>query len=70
MVNVALPALQSDLHTTVAGAQWVVNAYMLLLSALILVGGAAGDRFGLRRVFVIGLLIFTAASAACAPVVK
>jgi EmrB/QacA subfamily drug resistance transporter len=65
VVNVALPALQSDLNTTVAGAQWVVNAYMLLLSALILVGGAAGDRFGLRRVFVIGLLIFTAASAAC-----
>ncbi len=65
VVNVALPVIQSDLDTSVSGAQWVVNAYMLMLSALILVGGAAGDRFGRRRVFVIGVAVFTAASVAC-----
>jgi EmrB/QacA subfamily drug resistance transporter len=65
VVNVALPAIQSDLDTTVTGAQWVINAYMLMLSALILVGGAAGDRFGRRRMFAIGVTVFTAASVAC-----
>src|ERR1700716_772103 len=49
VVTVALPAIQADLATSVAGAQWVANAYMLMLGALILVGGAAGDRFGRRR---------------------
>jgi MFS family permease len=48
VVTVALPAIQADLATSVAGAQWVVNAYMLMLGALILVGGSAGDRFGAR----------------------
>ena len=66
MVSVALPAIQRDLGTSVAAAQWVVNGYLLPLSALILVGGAAGDRFGRRRVFAIGVLLFTAASVACA----
>jgi EmrB/QacA subfamily drug resistance transporter len=65
VVNVALPAIQADLATSVAGAQWVVNAYMLMLSALILVGGAAGDRLGRRRVFAMGVTVFTAASVAC-----
>ena len=65
VVNVALPAIQADLGTSVRGAQWIVNAYMLTLSALILVGGAAGDRFGRRRVFCFGVAIFTAASLAC-----
>jgi len=65
VVNVALPAIQADLGTSVRGAQWVINAYMLLLSALILVGGAAGDQFGRRRVFVLGVALFTAASLAC-----
>ena len=50
VVTVALPAIQADLNTSVAGAQWVANAYMLILGALILAGGAAGDRFGRRRV--------------------
>jgi EmrB/QacA subfamily drug resistance transporter len=65
VVNVALPAIQSELGVSVAVAQWVVNAYALLLGALILVGGAAGDRFGRRRVFVLGVVLFTAASMAC-----
>ena len=65
VVNVALPVIQSDLDMSVSGTQWVVNGYMLMLSALILVGGAAGDRFGRRRMFVLGVSIFTAASVAC-----
>jgi EmrB/QacA subfamily drug resistance transporter len=65
VVNVALPAIQADLATSVSGAQWVVNAYMLMLSALILVGGAAGDRLGRRRVFALGVTVFAAASVAC-----
>ena len=65
VVSVALPAMQADLAAPVSQAQWVVNAYMLLLGALILIGGAAGDRFGRRRIFVIGVLAFTAASVAC-----
>ena len=65
VVTVALPAIQADLTTSVAAAQWVANAYMLLLGALILVGGSAGDRFGRRRVFALGVVIFAAASVAC-----
>ncbi len=65
VVNVALPAIQAGFATSVSGAQWVVNAYMLTLSAFILVGGAAGDRFGRRRVFALGVTVFTAASVAC-----
>jgi EmrB/QacA subfamily drug resistance transporter len=65
VVNVALPAIQSDLHAPVREAQWIVNAYMLMLGALILVGGAAGDRFGRRRVYALGVIIFTVASVAC-----
>ena len=65
VVNVALPAIQADLAASVRDAQWVANAYMLLLGALLLVGGAAGDRFGRRRMFVIGVVVFTVASVAC-----
>jgi len=65
VVNVALPRMESDLHTTLAAMQWVVNAYTLCMSALLLVGGAAGDQFGRRRVFVIGVLVFAAASLVC-----
>jgi EmrB/QacA subfamily drug resistance transporter len=64
-VNVALPRIQSDLNVSVQGAQWVINGYMLMLGALILVGGSAGDRFGRRRVFALGAAIFTAASIGC-----
>jgi EmrB/QacA subfamily drug resistance transporter len=65
VVSVALPALQRDLGTSVRGSQWVVNAYMLMLGALILVGGAAGDRYGRRRIFSLGIVIFGLASIAC-----
>ena len=61
MVNVALPAIQADLHATLAGAQWVVEAYALFLAALLLVGGSLGDRFGRRKVFMIGVGLFVAA---------
>jgi EmrB/QacA subfamily drug resistance transporter len=64
-VNVALPALQAGLGATVADVQWVVEAYALFLSALLLVGGSLGDRFGRRRVFLIGAGGFALASAAC-----
>ncbi len=65
VVNVALPALQASLGATMAEVQWVVESYALLLSALILVGGALGDRFGRRRVFAAGVVLFGAASLAC-----
>jgi EmrB/QacA subfamily drug resistance transporter len=65
VVGVALPAMQRDLAAPVREVQWIVNAYMLLLGALILIGGAAGDRFGRRRAFLLGLIVFTAASIAC-----
>ena len=65
VVNVALPAIQSSLDVPIEGAQWVVNGYMLTLGALTLIGGAAADRFGRRRVFALGIALFTAASVAC-----
>jgi EmrB/QacA subfamily drug resistance transporter len=65
VVNVALPAIERELQTSAAVVQWLVNAYMLSLAALLLVGGAAGDQFGRRRVLVIGTAIFAAASLAC-----
>ena len=61
-VNVALPALQQDLNATVVDIQWVVNIYTLFLAALLLLGGAMGDHWGRRRMFVWGTLIFTVAS--------
>ncbi len=64
-VNVALPALQRDLGATVGDVQWVVEGYALLLAALILVGGALGDRYGRRAVFTAGVALFALASAAC-----
>ena len=65
VVNVALPALQRELRASFGDVQWVVEAYVLFLAALLLVGGAAGDRFGRRRVFLIGVALFAAASAWC-----
>jgi EmrB/QacA subfamily drug resistance transporter len=65
VVNVALPALQSSFHATVVGVQWVVESYGLFLAALILVGGALGDLFGRRLMFLIGVGLFAIASAVC-----
>jgi EmrB/QacA subfamily drug resistance transporter len=65
VVNVALPAIETDLATTAVVIQWLVNAYTLCLSAFLLVGGAAGDRFGSRRLLVIGMSIFAVASLWC-----
>lgn len=65
VVNVALPAIARDLDTGLSGQQWVLDGYLLTLSALLLAGGAAGDRYGRRRVFVVGLGVFAVASMAC-----
>jgi len=65
VVNVALPAIATDLAASVAGMQWVVNAYALLLASLILISGVAGDRFGRRRVFALGIVLFMLASVWC-----
>ena len=65
VVNVALPAIGADLHTSLTGLQWTVNAYLVTLSALLLLGGSLGDRFGRRRMFVTGLAGFTLASLLC-----
>ncbi len=65
VVNVALPAIQSGLHASAFEAQWVVESYALPLAALLLVGGALGDRFGRCRMIAIGIVVFTLASMAC-----
>jgi EmrB/QacA subfamily drug resistance transporter len=65
VVNVALPAIQSELRASVAAMQWIVNAYLLFLGSLVLVGGSMGDKLGRRTVFIAGIGIFTLASAAC-----
>lgn len=66
IVNVALPSIQRELDVDPGNLIWVVNAYVLALASLIMVGGTLGDRYGRKRVFIIGLAIFTAMSAACA----
>jgi EmrB/QacA subfamily drug resistance transporter len=66
VVNVALPAMRRALNADAGEVQWIVNAYLLLLGALVLIGGSAGDRYGRRKVFVAGVALFAAASLACA----
>jgi EmrB/QacA subfamily drug resistance transporter len=66
VVNIALPTIGRDLDAGLAGLAWVVNAYTLTLAALILLGGSLGDRFGRRRIFNVGVVWFTVASALCA----
>jgi EmrB/QacA subfamily drug resistance transporter len=66
VVNVALPKIGSDLNADVAGLQWVINGYLLTLAALILLGGSLGDHFGRARIFEVGVIWFTIASALCA----
>src|SRR5207237_5751675 len=65
VVNVALPALQTNLNATAVDVQWVIEAYALLLSAFLLVGGSLGDHYGRRRIFLLGVVIFAVASAGC-----
>src|SRR5919198_1255732 len=66
VTNVALPTIARDLGTGVSGLQWVLNGYLLTLAALILLGGSLGDRYGRRLIFIVGVVWFTLASAACA----
>jgi EmrB/QacA subfamily drug resistance transporter len=65
VVNVALPALQADLHASITDVQWVIEAYALFLGGLILVGGSMGDQFGRKRIFLAGVVVFTIGSIAC-----
>lgn len=66
VVNVGLPAIGQSLESGADGLQWVINAYLLPLSALLLLGGAAGDRFGRRRMLIVGVALFGVSSALCA----
>jgi EmrB/QacA subfamily drug resistance transporter len=65
VVNVALPSIERDLHVTLSSLEWVVTAYALTFAALLITGGKLGDLFGRRRIFVIGIAIFTLSSLAC-----
>jgi EmrB/QacA subfamily drug resistance transporter len=65
VVSVALPVMQRDLHGSAAQAQWIVEAYMIVLGALMLLGGAIGDRYGRKRTFAIGIVVFVLASVWC-----
>jgi EmrB/QacA subfamily drug resistance transporter len=64
-VNIALPVLQRELHADIAEVQWIVEAYQLFLSSLVLVGGSLGDHFGRKRIFALGVVTFTLCSMAC-----
>lgn len=66
IVNVALPSIQRDLNADASAAQWVMESYALFLASLLLVGGALGDRFGRKRIFMMGAALFALASMACA----
>src|SRR2546421_12295295 len=65
IVNVALPSIQRQLHASLTGLQWVVDAYAVSLAALILTAGALADRFGRKLVFAVGIVLFTLASLLC-----
>src|SRR5919199_3599637 len=65
IVNVALPAIQRALHASLSDLQWVVDAYALALATCVLTAGALADLFGRKRLFVLGVVLFTLASAAC-----
>src|SRR5271156_4469932 len=65
IVNVALPSIQRDLHFTQANLAWVVNAYLIAFGGLLLLAGRVGDLVGRKRVFMIGLTVFTVASVVC-----
>ncbi len=65
IVNVALPSIGRELHATVSGLQWVVDAYTMVIASLLLLAGSTADRFGRRRIFQLGLLLFTLGSLLC-----
>src|SRR3954469_24059094 len=65
VVNVALPDIQKELHASFTDLQWVVDAYALMLATTVLIAGTLGDLLGRKRVFLVGVALFTAASAAC-----
>lgn len=65
VVNVALPALQQDLHGSLEGLQWVINGYTLIFASLLLSAGTLGDQFGHKRTFLTGYVLFTGASLLC-----
>ncbi|MDQ0809057.1 EmrB/QacA subfamily drug resistance transporter [Streptomyces sp. B3I7] len=65
ILNVALPSIQADLHCSLAGLQWTLDAYTLVLASLLILAGATADRVGRRRVFHLGLMLFTGGSALC-----
>ena len=65
IVNVALPAIQTDLHARLAGLQWILDAYTLVVASFLMLAGSTSDRFGRRRIFQIGLGVFTVGSFLC-----
>ncbi|MER6736013.1 MFS transporter [Streptomyces puniciscabiei] len=65
VLNVALPSIQQDLHCSVAGLQWTLDAYTIVLASLLILAGSTADRVGRRRVFLLGLVLFTGGSALC-----
>src|SRR6201985_2776462 len=65
IVNVAIPSMQRHLHASAAGVEWVVTAYGLTYGVGLITGGRLGDRYGRRRMFMLGLAVFTLASLAC-----
>src|SRR5215831_4990492 len=65
IVNIALPAIQHDLHAPVSGLQWTIDAYTLVVASFLMLSGSTGDRIGRRRTFQAGLVVFTLGSALC-----
>src|SRR5260370_15095866 len=65
IVNVALPSIHRELHASVSGLQWTIDAYTLVLASLLMLAGSTGDRVGRRRIFQLGLVVFSAGSLLC-----
>src|SRR5882724_6009114 len=65
ILNVALPAMQTDLHASTSGLQWTIDAYTLVLASLLMLSGSTADRIGRKRVFVVGLVVFSLGSLLC-----
>ena len=65
VVNIAIPPIQNSLHANISDIQWIVNSYLLMLSTLILISGSLGDKFGVKRIFTLGIIVFTTSSFLC-----